>query len=134
MAAQVHSQSAMDNLARLASKPGVQSTLILSKVDGAIISSLGRISSTSFSESSPPTVQSTTRENGHIGHYDSKASYNRREDETTKSAQDIANLVFSFVSAAGGLAQALEEGNDAQLLRLRTRRNEIVVVPGKVVA
>lgn len=122
----------MDNLARLASRPGVQSTLILSKVDGTIISSMGRIANISLSDASSSTLPNTTAEEGHIARYDPKSIYDGGEDGSTKNAQSIASLVFAFVSAAGGLAQGLEEGNNVQLLRLRTPKNEIVIVPGQL--
>ena len=126
------SQSAMDNLARLASRPGVQSTLILSKVDGTVISSMGRIANMSLSDASSSTLPNTTAEDGHIGRYDPKSIFDGGEDGSMKNAQGIASLIFAFVSAAGGLAQGLDEGNDIQLLRLRTPRNETVIVPGQL--
>ena len=40
-------------------------------------------------------------------------------------------MVFSFVSAAGGLVDGLDDGDDIKLLRLRTRKSEMVIVPGQ---
>jgi hypothetical protein len=50
-----------------------------------------------------------------------------------RSAEAIARVVFAFVVAAGKLAHGVEDSNEVQLLRLRTRKNEIVIVPGKSV-
>lgn len=41
-------------------------------------------------------------------------------------------MVFSFVSNAGGFVQGMDEGDELKLLRIRTRKSEIVIVPGKV--
>ena len=123
----------MEHLSRLSSKPGVQSTLVLSKTDGAIIYSTGLLSKTS-----PPTLINNEFETTTIGvniarstHADEKARYGSQQDEGKRSAEEVARMVYSFVSAANDLAKDLEEGDVVQLLRLRTRRAEIVVVPGK---
>ena len=53
------------------------------------------------------------------------------ETPIQKPIEDIARMVFSFVSAAGTLIEELESEDDLKLLRLRTRKNEIVIVPGQ---
>ena len=110
---QTQNSSALEYLSRLSSKPSVQSTLVLSKKSGAIIHSTGLLSASS---SSPPEAAELGR--SLVG------------PEGGLNAEAVARLVFSFVSAGGDLAGCLEEGGDAQLLRLRTRRNEIVIAPG----
>lgn len=52
------------------------------------------------------------------------------ENSKTKHAEDIARMVFAFVSSAEGFVDSIDEGDDLKLLRLRTRKNEIVIVPG----
>lgn len=43
----------------------------------------------------------------------------------------MARVVFNFVAAAKDFAEGIEKGDDAKLLRMRTRKLEIVIVPGK---
>ena len=138
-------------LDRLASKPGVQSTLILSRKDGTIIRSTGLLSS-SVTESPNNTSNDV----------DASAVNGVEGTSSTSSAQELARLVFSFVSNAGSLAlnlslhgqsraafngeiagrpttastesESLRENNgndEVKLLRLRTRKNELVIVPDK---
>ena len=122
----------MENLSRLASKPGVQSTLVLSKIDGSIIRSSGllaNISSSTISASGldDSSVNIATTQSRSIGD-----PYDRNKNENTKakSAEDVARIVFSFVSAAGDFVDGVDGGDDLKLLRVRTRKNEIVIVPG----
>lgn len=49
----------------------------------------------------------------------------------TKSAEHVARMVFNFVAAAKDFAEGMQKGDDAKLLRMRTRKQEIVIVPGK---
>jgi hypothetical protein len=93
----------LEHFARLASKPGIQSSLILSRSDAAIIQSTGF-----DSEASPPG-----------------------EDDRKLSREELARLVMSLVTAAGDLAESFDDGNHVQLLRLWSLKNEIVVFCGK---
>ncbi|KAL8843674.1 MAG: hypothetical protein Q9176_001882 [Flavoplaca citrina] len=125
--------STLENLARLAAKPGVQSTLVLSASDGSIIKSTGLLAETALS-SSPDT--SLAREDSN---QDDKSlstslpsnSINRYEgvEGRTKSAEHVAKMVFNFVAAAKDFVEGIEKGDDAKLLRLRTRKQEIVIFP-----
>lgn len=136
----------MDNLSRLAAKPGVQSTLILSKADGSIIRTSGLLAGSSSppgSSSSRPTSSSsgggagaTDTASGHADGTHAEAYYEvihaKDENSNEKRAEDVAKMVFSFVSNAGGFVQGMDEGDELKLLRIRTRKSEIVIVPGKV--
>ena len=68
----------------------------------------------------------TARQNGN-----SDLSNVPGEPIDAQSVEKTARLVFAFVSSASDLSESLDKGNDVQLLRLRTRKNEIVVVPGE---
>lgn len=52
------------------------------------------------------------------------------EAPAPKPVEDVARMVFSFVSAAGTLAEEMDPEDDLKLLRLRTRKTEFVIVPG----
>ena len=123
----------MENLSRLASKPGVQSTLILSKSDGSIIRSTGILDATSSSSSQ---ILSVGNGKGHdVKPADAVSSGidypdNTKTDRKINNAEDIARMVFAFVSGANAFTEGMDESDEVRLLRLRTRKYEIVIVPG----
>ncbi len=45
-------------------------------------------------------------------------------------AEEVARMVWNFVGAASGLVTGLDGEDDAKLLRLRTKKMELVIVPG----
>ena len=51
-------------------------------------------------------------------------------DEKGSSAEAIARMVFAFVAAANGFTEGIDRSDEVKLLRLRTRKNEIVILPG----
>ena len=115
------SQETQNLLARLSQRPGVQSTHILSRDTGAIVSSSGLITPDEIGEDgTAPT--SGTYVNGADGEVKKKG---------TRNAEDVARVVYSFVKSAGAIIEELNGENDeAKLLRIRTKKNELVVVPG----
>ena len=48
-----------------------------------------------------------------------------------KNAEDVARMVFTFVAGAKAFTEGMDESDDIKLLRMRTRKNEIVIVPGE---
>ena len=126
----------MENLSRLASKPGVQSTLILSRSDGSIIRSTGLFAATSSSLSQDLAVSNGMSRNDSAEPVDAMRSGtkypgNAEEDKKGNTAEDIARMVFAFAAEAKTFTEGIDESDEVQLLRLRTRKNEIVIVPGK---
>ena len=131
--------STLDHLTRLASKPGVQSTLIISKADGSIIRSTGLLSS-SPAVSSAASLHSSVSSTSPMNHgpdsdtaketHDEAGGYSDKREGCAQTAEDVAKMVYSFVSAAGGLVEGLNRGDEVRLLRLRTKKNELVIVPG----
>ena len=125
----------LENLSRLASKPGVQSTLILSKSDGSIIRSTGLLASTASS-----TAQDLSPGNGTIHEFPAEpvnSVRNRRDfpgdtgdDQKGSNAEDVARMVFAFAAEAKAFTEGMDKSDEVKLLRLRTRKNEIVIVPG----
>ncbi|KAM0800145.1 hypothetical protein BDR22DRAFT_821911 [Usnea florida] len=124
------SAATLENLSRLASKPGVQSTLILSKSDGSIIHSTGVFDAASSSSSQTLSVGVGT---GHdVKPADvvrSGIDYPDNAKNDRKSAEDIARIVFAFVAGANAFTEGMDESDEVRLLRLRTRKYEIVIVP-----
>jgi dynein light chain roadblock-type len=46
-----------------------------------------------------------------------------------QSAEVVARLVFKFVEAAGSFVDGLDKDEEVRLLRVRTKKNELVIVP-----
>ncbi|PNS14822.1 hypothetical protein CAC42_2051 [Sphaceloma murrayae] len=108
------------NLDRLAQKPGVQATLVLSRQSGAIVQSSG-LEKADVNEGD----QGTSRQDG----------VTERMGATTmilRPVEDIARLVFEYVSASSKMAREVNgtKEDELKLLRMRTKRNELVIVPG----
>ena len=122
-------------MSRLASKPGVQSTLILSKSDGSIIRSTGILAAASSSSSQSLSVGTGTGHDGPVKPADVIRSGidipdNAKNDRKSNSAEVIARMVFAFVAGANAFTEGMDESDEVRLLRLRTRKYEIVIVPG----
>lgn len=115
----------LDNLARLASRPGVQSTLILSRIDGSIIHKAGLLAQSSTSRD---TADPDRDVNLSVNKEDSTLEVNGVTSD--KGAESMAHKVFTFMSQAQGFAEGVDSADEVKLLRLRTRKNEVVIVPG----
>lgn len=48
-----------------------------------------------------------------------------------QSAEHVASLVFNFVEAAGSFVDGLDKDEEVRLLRVRTKKNELVIVPSR---
>ncbi|KAK4569494.1 hypothetical protein LTR86_003257 [Recurvomyces mirabilis] len=111
-------------LARLSQRPGVQSTLVLARDTGAIVRSSGLITA------EDAEMESTTPADGTA---DGAANGTGGEGTTgkgTRNVEEVAKLVWTFVKSASSLVEDLNGSHDeAKLLRIRTKKNEIVVVP-----
>ncbi|KAL8716139.1 MAG: hypothetical protein Q9220_000044 [cf. Caloplaca sp. 1 TL-2023] len=128
--------SIRDNLARLAAKPGVQSTLVLSRSNGSILSCTGLLATRTTSDSSDASLagendKRDTAQPAALDH-DSGNGVGRYDEEEGphKSADHLAQKVFTFMAAAQEFAEGVEKGDETKLLRIRTKKQEIVIVPG----
>jgi hypothetical protein len=54
-----------------------------------------------------------------------------RKESGIHSAEDVAGAVWKFLGAAGSLVDELDREDDVRLLRLRTKKNELVILPGE---
>jgi dynein light chain roadblock-type len=112
-------------LTRLSQKPGVQSTLVLSRETGAIIRTSGLISNSSSANSNSTLPASNETTDNYT---------NGRKENGIHSAEDVASTVWKFMSAAGNLVDELDKDDEMKLLRLRTKKNEIVILPGEFIS
>lgn len=119
------SEETANLLARLSNRPGVQGTLILSRDTGAIVRSSGLATDEEDGDGEPaPPGSSHGQSNGTEGETKKKG---------TRKAEEVARLVFKFVQNAGEMVEELNgETDEAKLLRVRTKRNEMVIVPGEL--
>ncbi|KAF2017448.1 hypothetical protein BU24DRAFT_420500 [Aaosphaeria arxii CBS 175.79] len=108
-------------LTRLSQKPGVQSTLVLARDTGAIVRTSGLISKSASANpnSTLPASSETSADN----------YTNTRKEGGIHNAEDVASMVWSFLTAAGDLVDGLDTEDEVKLLRLRTKKNELVIVP-----
>jgi dynein light chain roadblock-type len=119
-------------LSRLSSKPGVQSTLVLSRADGAIIRSEGLLARNKkqldSTDGATAHVNGSNRDSTGLG----IGGVNDPADvSNTKTGADIARAVWKYVQATEGLVEDMDTEDELRLLRVRTKKNELVVVPSK---
>lgn len=106
-----------ETLGRLAKKPGVKATIVLDRTSGAILKTSGEISSIRTSRSDSLATASFSSENG-----PSSAG-------EPQGAEQLAAMVWGFISTAGALVHDLDSEDELRLLRLRTKKQELVIVP-----
>lgn len=121
--AQTTSEETLALLTRLSQKPGVQSTIILSRETGAILRTTGLISKSA--SANPNTTLPAS------GEASTEQYANGRKEIGLQSAEDVASMVWSFLTAAGTLVEQLDKEDEVKLLRLRMKKNELVIVPGE---
>lgn len=110
------------NLARLSQKPGVRSTLILSRQTGAIVRSSGLVSREESANPESALPLGNTQSNKANGNHEAGL----------QSAEDVARIVWNFAKVAGDMLQELNGpiDDDMKLLRIRAKKTELVIVPG----
>lgn len=109
-------------LARLSQRPGVQSTLILSRDTGAIVRSSGLLTAEEDGDSEAARPTSSDATNGTDGEVKKKG---------TRRAEDVARLVWRYMQSAASMIEELNgEADEAKLLRVRTKKNELIIMPG----
>lgn len=117
-------------LTRLSQKPGVQSTLVLARDTGAIVHTSGFTSSNA--STNPNSALPAPPDNAAAGAAAAAVPLTNGKESGMRSAEDVARMVHGFIDAAGELVKNLEEEDEVKLLRLRTKKNELVIVPGKL--
>ena len=119
-------------MSRLASKPGVQSTLILSKNDGTVIQSTGLLAAADAStiDTQDGNSKGISLEGSAVASAEVSANGHVAEVRKGNTVEDVARMVFTFVTAAKAFSDGMCTSDDVKLLRMRTKKNEIVIVPG----
>jgi len=124
------STSVAETMARLSSKSGVTATIAIERTTSTVLQSTGTLgnmfaSSASASivapgQTAPATSPSTERDGPVLGTSDSGEE---------QSFKDFAKMVWNYVNATGQLVHDMDAEDDLKLLRLRTRKHELVIVP-----
>jgi len=90
--------------------------LVLSRDTGSIVQSSGLVTDEDTDERDASA--------GMIG------SDNETKGRGTRKAEDVARLVWNFVQSAGEMIVQLNgDADETKLLRIRTKKNELVIVP-----
>ncbi|KAK4214077.1 hypothetical protein QBC37DRAFT_440391 [Rhypophila decipiens] len=109
-----------ETLGRLSKKPGVKATIVLDRVSGSILKTSGQVASIRKTNSSNQTVGS-----GSFSNNDTAAPGSSLD----QGVEELASMVWNFVSSAGDLVQGIDTEDELKLLRLRTKKQELVIVP-----
>lgn len=97
----------------------MRNTLIISRTTGAIVQSSGFSNPDQAALDGESRYSQTTTSEG-----DSAAG--------SQQAEKVAKAVFAFVKAADTCSQELSGDDDVRFLRLRLKRQELMIVPSKL--
>ncbi|EGS22793.1 uncharacterized protein CTHT_0012680 [Thermochaetoides thermophila DSM 1495] len=115
-----------ESLGRLSKKPGVKAAIVLDRASGTILKTTGQVGTirkpkpTGSSTESPSPAPAA----GAFSGEGDASNSNQNQD-----VEEVAALVWNFVNTAGGLVEELDAEDEMRLLRLRTKRQEFVIVP-----
>ncbi|KAF3768718.1 hypothetical protein M406DRAFT_71701 [Cryphonectria parasitica EP155] len=116
-----------ETLSRLSKKPGVKATIALDRVSGTILKTAGQIS---FLHTSTDSSSQSQQQQAQAQSDDSSAAAAASViDSETQGAEELAKMVWGFVNVAGGLVEGLDTEDELRLLRVRTKKQELVIVP-----
>ncbi|KAK0729811.1 hypothetical protein B0H67DRAFT_596124 [Lasiosphaeris hirsuta] len=114
-----------ETLGRLSKKPGVKAAIVLDKATGAILKTSGQVSSI---RKARPLGSSPALPGQATGSFSSDAGANTSSGQD-QGVEELAAMVWNFISTAGSLVQELDIEDELKLLRLRTKKQELVIVP-----
>ncbi|KAF5718953.1 dynein light chain roadblock-type [Fusarium mundagurra] len=107
-----------EKLGRLSKKPGVKASIILDRTTGAILKTSGQIDALQTSKTRTTSTATSFSNEGPA-----------LEESETKGVEQFAANVWNYVNSSGSLVQELDGEDELKLLRLRTRKQELVIVP-----
>ncbi|CCF44394.1 hypothetical protein CH063_13812 [Colletotrichum higginsianum] len=117
-----------ETLTRLSKKPGVKATVILDRVTGAILRTSGQLSS--FNAATLATGQGSFSGEGAAGQQQQQQQQQQQNgEEQPQGLEEFAAKVWNWVNASGTLVLDLDTEDELKLLRLRTKKQELVIVP-----
>ncbi|KAJ4298549.1 hypothetical protein N0V88_003579 [Collariella sp. IMI 366227] len=111
-----------ETLGRLSKKPGVRATIVLDRVSGAILKTSGQVGLIRKTKAPGPPATA-----GGSSSFTNEANGNGSDQD--QGVEELASMVWNFVSTAGSFVQELDTEDEVKLLRLRTKKQEFVIVP-----
>ncbi|PVH80184.1 hypothetical protein DL98DRAFT_419141 [Cadophora sp. DSE1049] len=113
------STSVAETMARLSSKSGVTATIAIERTTSTVLQSTGTLG-TMFASSAAASIAAPGQDGSAIG---------TSESGEEQAFKDFAKMVWNYVNATGQLVHDMDSEDDLKLLRLRTRKHELVIVP-----
>ncbi|QPH18822.1 hypothetical protein C2857_003922 [Epichloe festucae Fl1] len=107
-----------EKLGRLSKKPGVRASIILDRASGAILKTSGELSALRTAKS---------RDAATAASFSNEAP--AAEASESQGVEDFAAMIWNYVNASGQLVHEVDKEDELRLLRLRTKKQEIVIVP-----
>ncbi|KAG5951137.1 hypothetical protein E4U53_003697 [Claviceps sorghi] len=107
-----------EKLARLATKPGVRASIVLDRASGAIIKTSGELSVLRTAKA---------RDEATAASFSNEAP--AAEARESQGVEDFAVMIWNYVNSSAQLVQDMDKEDALRLLRLRTKKQEIVIVP-----
>ncbi|KAL2269501.1 hypothetical protein VTJ83DRAFT_1685 [Remersonia thermophila] len=132
-----------ETLGRLSKKPGVKAALVLDRESGAILKTSGQINLIRVAKPSGASAAAGAAADAAAAAVaaapagapsfastdNSEANGSEPPNPEQQAAEEVAAMVWNFVSNAGSLVQELDAEDEVKLLRLRTKKQEFVIVP-----
>lgn len=97
-----------ETLGRLTKKAGVKATIVLDRVSGAILKTSGQIASVRKGNSSSLPNNQTATSSGSFSSSEVAVTANNGALNPDQGVEELAAMVWNFVSAAGGMVQELD--------------------------
>ncbi|KAH7157449.1 hypothetical protein B0J13DRAFT_617543 [Dactylonectria estremocensis] len=108
-----------EKLGRLSKKPGVKASIVLDRATGAILKTSGQVDALQTTKSRTTSTATS---------FSNETAVAPEEGET-RGVEQFAAMVWNFVNNSGSFVQELDTEDEVKLLRLRTRKQELVIVP-----
>ncbi|GJN67482.1 dynein light chain-related protein [Purpureocillium lilacinum] len=107
-----------EKLGRLTKKPGVKASIVLDRASGAVLKTSGDVSALRTAKSRDAATAASFSNEAPLA-----------EASEAKGVEDFAAMIWNFVNNSGQLVQEVDTDDELRLLRLRTKKQEIVIVP-----
>ncbi|KAK6586692.1 hypothetical protein PZA11_001749 [Diplocarpon coronariae] len=126
------SSSVAETLARLATKSGVIATLAMDGKTATVLQSMGTVATifaSNAAASHASSVAAITPAAPSLEMGGSAASIPPPPSPEDQAVENLAKMVWNYVNATEQLVHDMDSEDDVKLLRLRTRKHELVIVP-----
>ncbi|CZT50878.1 uncharacterized protein RSE6_11946 [Rhynchosporium secalis] len=119
--------SVSETMARLSSKSGVIATLAIERTTSTVLQHTGTLGAM-FSSTTSSSLSAST--NTVTSPAEREAPVVMTAEATEEQAfSDFAKMVWNHVNATGELVGNMDAEDELKLLRLRTKKHELVIVP-----